>query len=209
MPRLASGLLAATALLAGAAACAQSPDAVEQGPPNVPAFHPAFPEQTRAPAMRSGFEVVVETVAGGLEHPWGMALLPEGAVLVTERPGRLRVVRADGSLSEPVAGLPEVLARGQGGLLDVAVSPTFAEDRVIYWTYAKPMAGDASATAAARGRLAEDFASVTDVQDVFVQDPPAGPSNHFGSRVVPDGEGQLFVTTGDRSRRRTGSGRRT
>ncbi len=198
MPRLASGLLAATALLAGAAACAQSPDAVEQGRPNVPAFHPAFPEQTRAPAMRSGFEVVVETVAGGLEHPWGMALLPEGAVLVTERPGRLRVVRADGSLSEPVEGLPEVVARGQGGLLDVAVSPTFAEDRVIYWTYAKPMAGDASATAAARGRLAEDFASVTDVQDVFVQDPPAGVSNHFGSRVVPDGEGRLFVTTGDR-----------
>ena len=115
MPRLASGLLAATALLAGAAACAQSPDAVEQGRPNVPAFHPAFPEQTRAPAMRSGFEVVVETVAGGLEHPWGMALLPEGAVLVTERPGRLRVVRADGSLSEAVEGLPEVVARGQGG----------------------------------------------------------------------------------------------
>ena len=69
---------------------------------------------------------------------------------------------------------------------------------MIYWTYAKPMAGDASATAAARGRLAEDFASVTDVQDVFVQDPPAGVSNHFGSRVVPDGEGHLFVTTGDR-----------
>jgi aldose sugar dehydrogenase len=108
------------------------------------------------------------------------------------------VVSPDGALSPPLAGLPEILAEGQGGLLDASLSPTFAEDRVIYWTYAKPLVGGTSATAAARGRLAEDMASVTDVQDVFVQDPPATATNHYGARVVPDGRGHLFVTTGER-----------
>jgi glucose/arabinose dehydrogenase len=113
--------LTASALLAGAAACAQT-QTVEQGRPNVPEFEPAFPEQTRAPEQRSGVSLAVETIASGLEHAWGMALLPDGGYLVTERPGRLRVVAPDGTLSDPVQGLPEVLARGQGGLLDVAVS---------------------------------------------------------------------------------------
>jgi glucose/arabinose dehydrogenase len=169
---------------------------VEQGRPNVPEFEPAFPEQTRAPEQRSGVSLAVETIASGLEHAWGLALLPDGGYLVTERPGRLRVVAPDGTLSDPVQGLPEVLARGQGGLLDVAVSPTFAEDRIIYWTYAKPVA-QKSSTAAARGRLAEDGASVTDVQDVFVQDPPSPTTNHYGSRIIPDGSGHLFITTGE------------
>jgi glucose/arabinose dehydrogenase len=198
MPRLAMSI--AATLLAGAA-CAQSASQpagpVPQGPPNVPAFNPAFPEQTRAPAMRSGFELAAETVAGPFEHPWGVALLPDGGYLVTERPGRLRVVAPDGTISAPVSGLPEVVAKGQGGLLDIAVSPTFAEDRILYWTYAKPMGGGQSATAAARGRLAEDGAAVTDVQDVFVQEPPSPTTNHYGSRVVPDGQGHLFVTTGE------------
>jgi len=187
--------LTASALLAGAAACAQT-ETVEQGRPNVPEFDPAFPEQTRAPEQHSDLTLAVETIASGLEHAWGMALLPDGGYLVTERPGRLRVVAPDGTLSDPVQGLPEVLARGQGGLLDVAVSPTFAEDRIIYWTYAKPVARGSS-TAAARGRLAEDGASVTDVQDVFVQDPPSPTTNHYGSRVIPDGAGHLFITTGE------------
>ncbi len=200
--RFFAGLAAATALMTGAAACAQPAAPVTQGAPNVPEFHPAFPEQTRAPAMRSDVELSVETIATGLEHPWGVALLPDGGYLVTERPGRLRVVAPDGTLSPPVAGLPEVLAKGQGGLLDIALSPTFAEDRIIYWTYAKPMADGTSATAAARGRLAEDGAAVTDVQDVFVQHPPSPTTNHYGSRVVPDGAGHLFVTTGEHQTQR-------
>lgn len=191
--------LTLAALLAGTAALAHAQTApVEQGPPNVPSFHPAFPEQTRAPAMRSEFGLDVAEVATGLEHPWGLALLPDGGYLVTERPGRLRVVSPEGVLSEAVAGLPEVRAAGQGGLLDVAVSPTFATDRVLYLTYARPMQGGTAATAALRGRLSEDLATLTDVQDVFVQDPPVSATNHFGARIVPDGEGHLFVTTGDR-----------
>jgi glucose/arabinose dehydrogenase len=189
-------LAAAATLLAGAA-CAQSADPVEQGPPNVPAFRPAFPEQTRAPAMRSDFELAVETVAAPFEHPWGVALLPDGGYLVTERPGHLRAVAADGAVSPPVAGVPEVRAEGQGGLLDVAVSPTFAEDRTLYLSYAKPMGGDTAVTAAARARLAEDGASLDDLQDVFVQHPPSPTTNHYGSRIVPDGAGHLFVTTGE------------
>jgi glucose/arabinose dehydrogenase len=147
--------------------------------------------------MRSGFELAVETVASPLEHPWGVALLPDGGYLVTERPGRLRVVAADGTISAPVSGLPAIRAEGQGGLLDVAVSPTFAEDRTLYFSYAKPMGEGTAVTAAARARLSEDGASLTDLQDVFVQDPPSPTTNHYGSRVVPDGEGHLFVTTGE------------
>ncbi|HRO11675.1 PQQ-dependent sugar dehydrogenase [Amaricoccus sp.] len=197
MPRLAaSGLATAATLLAGVA-CAQSDSPVDQGPPNVPAFRPAFPEQTRAPALDSGIELTVETIAAPLEHPWGIALLPDGGYLVTERPGRLRVVAADGTISAPVAGLPEVRAEGQGGLLDIALSPGFAQDRTVYWSYAKPLGGGASATAAARGRLAEDGASLTGVEDIFVQDPPSPTAVHYGSRIVPDGAGHLLVTTGE------------
>jgi aldose sugar dehydrogenase len=198
MPSLASSMTAAALLLAGAA-CAQSGPPVAQGKPNVPQFSPAFPGQTRAPEVRSGVDLAIEAVVDGLEHPWGMAILPDGAMLVTERPGRLRVVVDGGLLPEPVAGLPQVLAEGQGGLLDVAVGPDFASDRRIYWTYAKPMGSGTSVTAAARGRLAEDYRAVTDVADVFVQQPPSPVTNHYGSRIVFDGGGRAFVTTGEHS----------
>ena len=146
-PRL-SLSIATLAALAPLAAFAQAGGApVEQGPPNVPDAKPAFAEQTRAPAVRSEVDLAVETVAGGLEHPWGMALLPDGAVLVTERPGRLRVIAPDGTLSAPVAGLPPVKAEGQGGLLDVTLGSDFETDRTIYWTYAKPLDGGRSAPA--------------------------------------------------------------
>lgn len=172
---------------------------VEQGAPNVPAFKPFFAEQTRAPEAKSGVGLAVETVAGGLEHPWGMALLPDGALLVTERPGRLRVVAPDGTVSDPLKGVPEVFARGQGGLLDVALGRDFETDRTIYITYAKPMGDGLSATAAARGRLSEDLTEVAGLTDIFVQDPPAASKSHFGSRIVPDSTGTLYVTTGERS----------
>lgn len=189
--------LAATALALLASPAFADP--VPQGPKNAPDFQPAFPAQTRAPEARSGVELAVETVADGLVHPWGIAVLPEGGFLVTERPGRLRHIAPDGTLSEPLAGVPEVLARKQGGLLDVALSPGFETDRLVYLTYSKPMPGGLSATAAARGTLAADGSALEDVADIFVQDPPSPTPMHYGSRLVFDDEGHVFVTTGEHS----------
>jgi glucose/arabinose dehydrogenase len=191
LPR--AGLAAALLLAPLPLAAAEVP----QGPPNVPEFPPAFREQTRAPEALSGITLAAEPVAEGLANPWGIAILPDGAgYLVTERAGRLRHVAPDGTISEPIAGVPEVLAEEQGGLLDVAVSRTFAQDRTIFLTYAKPV-GDRSATAAARATLGEDMASLTDVTDIFVQDPPSPSPMHYGSRITPVDEQFVFITTGE------------
>ncbi|MFQ6551024.1 PQQ-dependent sugar dehydrogenase [Aestuariibius insulae] len=178
---------------------AQTGEPVVQGEKNVPGFEPAFPLQTRAPAMTSDAEFEQSVLAGPLEHPWGIAELPGGSFLVTERPGRMRSVTADGTISDPISGLPEIHAQGQGGLLDVEVGPTFAEDRLIYWTYAKPMEGGRSVTAVGRGVLSEDLASLTEVEDIFVQDPPSPTSMHYGSRIIFDQNGLAFITTGEHS----------
>lgn len=193
-----------TALRLGAAALAllTTPalaDPVEQGSANVPDFEPAFPEQTRAPEAISGVDLAIETVADGLEHPWGITPLPDGGWLVTERPGRMRTVSADGAVSDPISGIPEVHAQRQGGLLDVALSPDFASDRLVYITYSKPLGDGLSVTAAARGTLSEDGTVLAEVEDVFVQEPPSPTPMHYGSRLAFDGEGHLYVTTGEHS----------
>jgi aldose sugar dehydrogenase len=139
----------------------------------------------------------METVARNLENPWGLAFLPDGRMLVTERPGRLRVVAPDGTVSPPVAGLPAVAARGQGGLLDVAVDPEFARSRRIYVTYAEPRDGGA-ATAVAAMTLNLEGTAVADVQVIFRQQPAYTGGNHFGSRIVFDRKGAMFVALGDR-----------
>jgi glucose/arabinose dehydrogenase len=134
-------------------------------------------------------------VSDELENPWGLAFLPDGRLLVTERPGRLRIVAADGRLSEPLANVPEVYARGQGGLLDVALDPDFATNRTIYLSYSER--GDNGAgTAVARARLRDE--SLADVQVIFRQQPKADSRRHFGSRLVFARDGTLFVTLGDR-----------
>ena len=139
----------------------------------------------------------VTTVAAGLEHPWGLAVLPDGRMLVTEKPGRLRLVSADGTLSDPLAGAPEVDARGQGGLLDVALDPEFETNRLIYLSYAEPGEGGNS-TAVARAVLSEDAASLSELEVIFSQKPKLPSEGHFGSRLVFDGHGNLFVTLGER-----------
>jgi glucose/arabinose dehydrogenase len=139
----------------------------------------------------------VTTAAAGLEHPWGLAILPDGRMLVTEKPGRLRLVSADGTLSEPLAGVPEVDARGQGGLLDVALDPEFEANRLVYLSYAEPGDGGNS-TAVARGVLSEDATSLTELEVIFSQEPKLPSEGHFGSRLVFDANGRLFVTLGDR-----------
>jgi glucose/arabinose dehydrogenase len=139
--------------------------------------------------------VAVETVASGLVHPWGLAFLPDGRMLVTERPGRLRIVATDGTLSAPLTGVPAVHAQGQGGLLDVAIDPDFATNNLVYLTYAE--AGDGGVgTAAARGTLTAT--GLTNVQVIYRQRPKLEGNGHFGSRLVFARDGALFITQGDR-----------
>jgi aldose sugar dehydrogenase len=142
-------------------------------------------------------EILVETVAGGLNHPWGLAFLPDGGMLVTERPGRLRLVAADGKVSPALAGVPSVYAQGQGGLLDVALAPDFAASRLVYLSFAEPGEGGAS-TAVARGRLNEAATALEGTTVIFRQQPKVTGGNHFGSRLAFARDGKLFVTTGER-----------
>ncbi len=134
---------------------------VAQGAPNT-SFAPAFLGQTRAPEAQTGVTIHSEIIVSGLDHPWAIAFLPDGRLLMTERAGRLRVITREGSISAPVQGLPEVFAQGQGGLLDVVLGPTFADDRLIYWSYAEPRDGG-NGTSVARGRLSEDVSRVDNV----------------------------------------------
>lgn len=138
----------------------------------------------------------VVTIVEGLEHPWGLAFLPDGRKLVTERPGRLRIVGKDGKLeAQPVAGVPAVAATGQGGLLDVALHPRFIENSLVYLSYSARGDGGVG-TEVARGRLAGG--GLVDVRIVFSQLPKGGGGRHFGSRLVFDREGFLYITQGDR-----------
>ena len=170
-------------------------------PANNPAQQPAFAGQTDAPEQKLGVPFDVVTVAEGLQNPWGMAFLPGGKILITERPGRLRVLSTDGKLSAPVSGLPPVAARGQGGLLDVALDPAFAKNNLIYWSFSEPRENNENNTAVARGKFVDDPAAprVDEVQVIYHQTPSMASPLHFGSRLVFGRDGTLFVTQGDRS----------
>jgi glucose/arabinose dehydrogenase len=171
---------------------------VESRPANGQGQTPAFAGQTRAPGLTTDARLASTVVAAGLEHPWGLALLPDGRWLVTERPGRLRVITAEGQKGDPITGLPAVSARGQGGLFDVAVAPSFTADRMIYWSYAEPRSGG-NATSVARGRLSDDGAKVENVQVIFRALPAYDGDKHFGGALAFAPDGKLFITLGERS----------
>lgn len=156
-------------------------------------------QQTRAPAAPRT-AVKVETFATGLANPWGLQFLPDGRLLVTERPGRLRVVSAKGELSPPIAGVPAVVAAGQGGLLDVALAPDFPKSGEIYLSYSEPREGRANGTTLARARLELSGAGgrLADVTVIFRQQPSYASNHHFGSRIVFARDGTFYLTVGDR-----------
>jgi len=154
---------------------------------------PAFGQQPVFKSTQHDYRVV--TVVSGLVNPWSMAFLPGGDMLVTERAGRLRIVRNGKLLDAPVAGVPAVWARGQGGLLDVVPHPDFATNKLIYLSYSKPIDGGAATTAVVRGRFEGD--KLTDVKEVFLADTKGAPG-HFGSRLAFDKNGFLYITVGDR-----------
>jgi glucose/arabinose dehydrogenase len=149
--------------------------------------------------------LTVDEVAKGLQHPWALAFLPDKkGMLVTERPGNLRVVSADGKLSAPIAGVPKVWAQGQGGLLDVVLSPDFKKDRMVYLTYAEDSGdGKTGGTAAGRGRLSDDMTRLENFTRIFQQQPKLSVGNHFGSRMVFDRDGYLFIALGENNNRPT------
>lgn len=185
-------------LLSATAATAQ-PAPWPDGAANLPEAEPAFAEQTEAPAQLSDFVIMREDIGGGLVHPWAITALPDGGgYLVTERGGDLHHMGTDGTLSDPISGVPEVFAERQGGLLDIALAPDFADSRVLYLTYAKPMGDGLSSTAAARAVLSDDMTGLSEVEDIFVQSPPSATPMHYGSRVVPT-EDHIYITTGEHS----------
>ncbi len=173
------------------AACGAPP---MQIPPAEPPRSVADAKPVPVASEKAGFEVV--ELVTGLEHPWALAILPDGAMLVTERPGRLRRVGVDGAVSAPLSGLPKIFVDGQAGLLDVVLSPGFAKDRLVYVSFAEPsLRGNKTGTAVARGRLEGD--ALRDVEVIYRQEPKLSSGTHVGSRLVFDDAGHLFVTQGD------------
>jgi glucose/arabinose dehydrogenase len=181
---------------ASAAGAACTP--IETRRPNAADQHPAFKGQTRACAVKSNvaFEVVV--LAKGLEKPWSVEPLPGGDLLVTEKPGRLRIVNAKGEIGPPIGGVPRVDARGQGGLLDVALSPKFESDHTIFMSFAEPREGG-NGTAVARAVLSGDRRNLSDVRVIFRVLPTYQGVLHYGSRLAFGPDGMLYITTGERS----------
>ena len=209
--------IAIVALAAAGAACTQvsgrpaaraqaSSDSVAEGTcppldtrkPNARDQRPAFPGQTRACGVKSNVAFDVAVIAKGLEHPWAVEPLPDGNLLVTEKPGRMRIITAKGEKGQPITGVPAVDARGKGGLLDVALSPTFTSDRTIYWSYSEPRNGG-NATSVARGVLSPDRKSLGEVKVILQAMPTYDGDKHYGSRLAFGPDGMLYITLGERS----------
>jgi glucose/arabinose dehydrogenase len=164
----------------------------------MPAAAPAGADAVSSEAAR----FTIEEVAAGLEHPWGLAVLDDGRMLVTEKPGRLRMIGKDGEVGPPIKGVPEVDSRGQGGLLDVAIDPEFTANRLIYLIFSESDGSGRNGTTALRGRLSDDATTLDDPTVIFAQKPKVASTGHFGSRLVFDGSGNLFITMGERQQAR-------
>ncbi|HEY0567226.1 MAG TPA: PQQ-dependent sugar dehydrogenase [Xanthobacteraceae bacterium] len=158
----------------------------------------AVPAWAESQTFRSSAgDIAVETIASGIANPWALAFLPDGRMLVTERPGRLRIVTREGALSPPVAGVPSVSASGQGGLLDVILDRNYAQTRMIYFCFAEPASGDSRTSMAAAKLIDEGTPRLDDVKIIFRQEGPLSSGNHFGCRIVQARDGNLFLTMGD------------
>lgn len=181
---------------------------LETREPFGPGQKPAFAGQTRAVAIATKTQLDVQLVAQGLRNPWALAFLPDGKMLVTEKPGAMRIVTREGVISDPIASVPPVAFGGDGGLLDVALDPSFATNRLIYFTYAEPREGG-SGIALGKARLSDDAKKLENLSIILRVKPNVGIPAHFGSRLLFDKEGKLFVSLGERfSIQRAGKRRR-
>ncbi len=170
---------------------------VETQAPNAD-YEPAFKGQTRIQGVETTTEYQVEEFASGLTNPWGMANLPDGRILVTEKGGVFRIVSTSGEVSGAITGIPPVNSSGQGGLLDVAVDPDFNTNRMIYWSFSQN-GSSGTATAVAKGMLSNDETGIENTEVIYTALPEFNGTLHYGSRLVWDGDGNLFVSTGERS----------
>lgn len=169
-------------------------DPVETSPPNA-RYSPAFSGQTRIAGLKTTTAVKSNVISTSLSSPWGIAAMPDGRLLITEKQGRMRIATAAGMLSEPITGLPAVNAAGQGGLLGLCLDPDFSSNRMVYWVFSEP----GNMTAVAKGKLAENERSFESVTVIFRATPAYQGTNHYGGRVIFDKNGYLFVSTGERS----------
>jgi aldose sugar dehydrogenase len=197
---LTSSMLAA-ALIAGPALAQSAGQPVETGPANAPDQQPAFPEQTRATQPATMPQISTEVVAEGLPHLWAMEFLPDGRMLVTAKQGAMHIVSEEGDAGPAIAGVPEVAASGQGGLLDVALAPDYSTSGMIFFSFSEPRE-DGNGTSVASARLVPDDnggGMLEDVNVIFRQMPSYDGDKHFGSRLVFGENSELYVTVGERS----------
>lgn len=170
---------------------------VETKEPNTD-YKPAFEGQTRIGGVKTTTSFTVKVLAEGLEQPWGITTLPDGRLLITQKTGTMRIASLDGTLSEPITGLPKVNSSRQGGLLGLTLDPSFAENRMVFWVFSQPVAGG-NLTAVAKGRLADDEKTIENAQVIY-QATPAHPSElHYGGRILFDKTGNIVFSTGERS----------
>lgn len=190
-------LFLAAAILTTSTTCmAQTGNPVETEAPNSQ-YKPAFAGQTRIASVKSKTAYTANVISTELKGPWGMHVLPDGRLLISSKPGTMQIVKTDGKIDKTITGFPAVQFEGQGGLLDVNIDPNFSENRTIYWTYAQP--GDGATLAVAKGELSADETKLTNVSVIFEASPRYKGSGQFGSRLVFDKQGNIFVSSGDRS----------
>lgn len=186
-------------LIAGTSILAQTNPPVAQGKREAPQQTPAFPEQTRVTSIETSSQYSVEVITDKLEFPWGLDFLPDGRMIVSEKPGKIRLISKEGNVSEPLQGVPPVRYQGSGGMYDLKLAPDFATSKRVFWTYVTTSEGDAM-NCVTTGILSEDESSLEDVKVIYRIKPTRGGRFHFGSRMLFDQEGLLYVTFGDRFR---------
>ncbi|WP_462264131.1 PQQ-dependent sugar dehydrogenase [Mucilaginibacter sp.] len=169
---------------------------VETNPPNSN-YKPAFAGQTRAPGATTQMPLTVSLLSTTLNQPWAICPMPDGRLMVTEKPGRILILTADGKVSKQITNLPAVVNQGQGGLLDVNIDPQFNTNRMVYWDYAEAVAGG-SLLAVAKGKLSADETQLENIQVIYRAVPAYNGGLQYGSRIVFDPQGNLFVSTGER-----------
>lgn len=202
LPRILAGTMLSVSLVSAPAFAQQAGTPVETQAPNAPDQQPAFAGQTRAPQPAEVVSIQTEVVAEGLPHLWAMEFLPDGRMLVTAKQGAMHIIGTDGTAGPEIANVPEVLADGQGGLLDVALAPDFESSGMIFFSFAEPRDDDGNGTSVASARLVADDqggGTLEDVNVIFRQTPGYDGNKHFGSRLAFGPEGELYVTVGERS----------